>query len=120
MDAPLNVPGSPCTVDEVLTSTEREPIVLTLTQNASAVVKQLVDQIDGQSGLRISQDSPESAALEVNPAPGPQPNDQVVEADGAQVFLEENAATTLDDKVLDAAVDSNGAVEFSIALQQEG
>lgn len=91
--------------------------MLTLTPNASAVVKQLVDQIEGQSGLRISQDSPESAALEVSPAPGPEATDQVVEADGAQVFLEPNAATSLDDKVLDATVDQEGQVEFSLALQ---
>jgi Fe-S cluster assembly iron-binding protein IscA len=116
----LNASGSPCTVEGVLTSTEREPIVLTLTPNASAVVKQLVDQIEGQSGLRISQDSPDSAALDVAPAPGPEPTDQVVESAGAQVFLEPNAATSLDDKVLDAAVDQNGTVEFSIGLQQQG
>ncbi|HET9501041.1 MAG TPA: Fe-S cluster assembly protein HesB [Marmoricola sp.] len=91
--------------------------MLTLTPNASAVVKQLVDQIEGQSGLRISQDTPDSAALEVSPAPGPESSDQVVESAGAQVFLEPNAATSLDDKILDATVDQDGSVEFSIGLQ---
>ena len=47
----------------------------------------------------------------------PQPGDQVLEEDGARVFLEETAAVTLDDKVLDAAVDEGGGVQFSIAPQ---
>ena len=36
---------------------------------------------------------------------------------GARVFLEENAAGILDDKVLDAQVDESGSVQFSIAPQ---
>jgi iron-sulfur cluster assembly protein len=41
----------------------------------------------------------------------------VVEEDGARVFLEENAAVTLDDKILDAQVDDAGGVQFTIAVQ---
>jgi hypothetical protein len=52
------------------------------------------------------------------PTEAPQPGDQVVEAEaGARVFLEENAAETLDDKILDAQVDDNGGVQFTIAVQ---
>ena len=92
--------------------------MLTLTENASTVVKTLVDQTGGQeAGLRISQDAPDSPALHVIPSGEPQPGDQVVEQSGAKVFLEETAATTLDDKVLDALVDPNGGVQFSIAPQ---
>ena len=47
----------------------------------------------------------------------PQPGDQVLEEAGARVFLEETAAETLDDKVLDAQVDENGGVQFSITPQ---
>lgn len=93
--------------------------MLTLTENANTVVKTLLDQApdNDQAGLRISQDAPDSPALHVIAAEAPQPGDQVVEEDGARVFLEETAAVTLDDKVLDAAVDDNGGVQFSIAIQ---
>ena len=92
--------------------------MLTLTENASTVVKTLLDQTDGQqSGLRISQDAADSPALHVMPTEAPQPGDQVLEEDGARVFLEETAALTLDDKVLDAQVDTEGGVQFSIGVQ---
>ena len=90
--------------------------MLTLTENASTVVKTLVDQSGGaEAGLRISQDAPDSPALHVIPSEAPQPGDQVLEEDGARVFLEETAAVTLDDKVLDAQVDDQGGVQFTIA-----
>ena len=93
--------------------------MLTLTENASTVVKTLVDQQGSPDvgGLRISQDAPDSPALHVIPSEAPQPGDQVVEEDGARVFLEETAAVTLDDKVLDAQVDDAGGVQFTIAQQ---
>ncbi len=92
--------------------------MLTLTENASTVVKTLVDQTGGnEAGLRISQDAPDSPALHVIPTEAPQPGDQVLEEDGARVFLEETAAQTLDDKILDAQVDDGGGVQFTIAVQ---
>ena len=93
--------------------------MLTLTENASTVVKTLVDQTGSaeDGGLRISQDAPDSPALHVITTEAPQPGDQVLEEDGARVFLEETAAVTLDDKVLDATVDEGGGVQFSIAPQ---
>ncbi len=92
--------------------------MLTLTENASTVVKTLIDQQGSEaSGLRISQDAPDSPALHVIPSDSPQPGDQVVEEAGARVFLEETAAITLDDKMLDAQVDDRGGVQFTIAPQ---
>ena len=91
--------------------------MLTLTENASTVVKTLVDQQEEAGGLRISQDAPDSPALHVIPSGEPQPGDQVVEQAGAKVFLEETAATTLDDKVLDAGMDASGNVQFGISQQ---
>lgn len=93
--------------------------MLTLTENASTVVKTLVDQTGSadEGGLRISQDAPDSPALHVIPSESPQPGDQVLEEDGARVFLEETAAETLDDKILDAQVDDRGGVQFTIAPQ---
>ena len=93
--------------------------MLTLTENASTVVRTIVDQSDAgqEAGLRISQDAPDSPALHVIPTQAPQPGDQVLEDSGARVFLEETASVTLDDKVLDAQVDDNGGVQFTIANQ---
>ena len=93
--------------------------MLTLTENASTVVKTIVDQsVEGnEAGLRISQDAVDSPALHVIATEAPMPGDQVVEEGGARVFLEETAAVTLDDKVLDATVDEGGGVQFSIAPQ---
>ena len=97
--------------------------MLTLTENASTVVKTIVDQSGGnqqQAGLRISQDAVDSPALHVTATEAPQPGDQVLEEDGARVFLEETAAETLDDKVLDAQVDDSGGVQFTLAVQPAG
>jgi iron-sulfur cluster assembly protein len=94
--------------------------VLTLTENANHVVKNIVEQAGqpSEGGLRISQDAPDSPALHVMPTEAPQPGDQVVEEEsGARVFLEETAAATLDDKILDAQVDQGGGVQFTIAQQ---
>ncbi len=96
--------------------------MLTLTENASTVVKTITDQTTSgdDAGLRISQDAADATALAVTPADSPQPGDQVLEDTGARVFLDPPAAETLDDKVLDAAVDEGGAVQFSIAPQAPG
>ena len=97
--------------------------MLTLTENASTVVKTIVGQSVEQpndqdtAGLRISQDAPDSPALHVITTEAPQPGDQVLEEDGARVFLEETAAETLDDKVLDAQVDESGGVQFTLGIQ---
>lgn len=93
--------------------------MLTLTENASTVVKTITDQTTqgDDAGLRISQDGEEAAALAVTPSDTPQPGDQVLEDEGARVFLDGSAAETLEDKVLDAAIDEGGAVQFSIAPQ---
>jgi Fe-S cluster assembly iron-binding protein IscA len=46
----------------------------------------------------------------------PAEDDEVIEERGARVFLEPEAASLLDDKVLDASVDEN-QVAFTIADQ---
>ena len=96
--------------------------MLTLTENASTVVKTIVEQseTDQRAGLRISQDAVDSPALHVIATEAPQPGDQVLEEDGARVFLEETAAETLEDKVLDARVDDNGGVQFTLSVKPVG
>ncbi|WP_382309537.1 Fe-S cluster assembly protein HesB [Herbiconiux sp. UC225_62] len=98
--------------------------MLTLTENAGTVVKNLADRTLAASGdvdtvteggLRIS--TAESNNFEVAVAPRPQPADKVVESSGARVYLEPDAADALSDKVLDARIDENGSVHFSLGVQ---
>jgi Fe-S cluster assembly iron-binding protein IscA len=93
--------------------------MLTLTENASTIVKTLAAQaVDGaDGGVRISSDDADGTNFAVAVTPSPVENDQVVESDGARVFLEQNAAVALSDKVLDAQVDQEGAVRFAIGTQ---
>ena len=94
--------------------------MLTLTDNAADVVKQIADQVPEAeaSGLRISQAGPgEDAGLALTPAEAPLPGDQVVDDGGARVFLDETAAQLLDDKVLDAQVGQDGSVQFGLGQQ---
>jgi len=92
--------------------------VLAVTENATSVIQQLTDtpELPDGAGLRIAS-SPEPPNLTVTPAGAPEEGDQVVENDGARVFLESEAATILDDKVLDARVNDAGGVEFLVAAQ---
>ena len=93
--------------------------MLTLTENATAIVNQITTQ-PGQTdtaGLRITSTATPEPAFEISSATQAEPGDQVVEQGGATVYLDESAATLLDDKVLDAAVDANGRVEFALALR---
>ncbi len=91
--------------------------MLTLTENATTVVKGFAEQIPDASGLRITGGPAEQPALEVTPAAAAEPGDVVVEQDGATVFLDESATVLLDDKVLDAIVDGEGQVEFALGTQ---
>lgn len=92
--------------------------MLTLTENASTIVRDITHQpgySDG-AGLRITSDA-DPSSFAIAPAEGAAPDDQVVEQSGATVFLDERSAELLDDKILDAAVDDEGRVEFALAYQ---
>ena len=91
--------------------------MLILTETATTVVKGFAEQIPEAEGLRITGGPVEEPALEVTPAATAEPGDAVVEQDGATVYLDESASLLLDDKVLDAAVDHEGRVEFGLAQQ---
>jgi iron-sulfur cluster assembly protein len=89
--------------------------VLEVTKTAIDVIKHIAP---GAAGLRVSTSGGASGTqeLQVEIAEEPQVDDQVVEAGGAQVFLEPRAADTLDDKVLDAVQDERG-VRFAVMQQ---
>jgi len=93
--------------------------MLTLTENASTIVKDIASRTsrDEGAGLRISTDPGLDSVFSVTAAEHPEPGDQVVEQDGATVYLEPRAAEELNDKVLDGGVDQTGNVQFSITPQ---
>jgi iron-sulfur cluster assembly protein len=91
--------------------------VLTVTHEASKAIQTLTDQTPepDSAGLRISvepgQEGTPQLALAVTE--GPYPADQVVDAEGAHVFVAESAGRFLDDKTLDATTKDEGFA-FSI------
>jgi iron-sulfur cluster assembly protein len=98
--------------------TATEHLMLTLTDNASTIINDLLHPpgTPDSAGLRITDETPEPG-LALVPASEPSPGDQVVEDHGAKIYLDEAAANILDDKILDAAVNDDGRVEFSVAPQ---
>jgi Fe-S cluster assembly iron-binding protein IscA len=99
--------------------------MLMLTEAAAEVVKSLTStpQAPEGTGLRIASSGPEPAdpgALQVTATVGPDENDQVIDAAGAHIYLEPQAAAYLEDKVLDAHVDSDGQAHFSLGVQGPG
>jgi iron-sulfur cluster assembly protein len=84
--------------------------MLGVTPRAAHAIRDLLTAsgLAGDGGLRLSLEKPANGtepefALAV--APEPREADEVVEADGARVFLEPAARAYFDDKVLDAEGD---------------
>jgi Fe-S cluster assembly iron-binding protein IscA len=90
--------------------------MLTLTPTATDAVRALVanmDVDDDTGGLRIcaGQAAEQGSSLELSLVNGPEATDKEIDAGGAHVFLEPVVDEMLDDKVLDAQLDS-GRVRF--------
>ena len=96
--------------------------MLVLTEAAAEAVKSVTSspQVPEGAGLRIAPSAPDSgdpAEFQLTAALVPAEDDQVIEAAGARVFLEPQAAAYLEDKVLDAQVDEQGEAHFSLGMQ---
>ena len=91
--------------------------MLTVSENAQAVVKGLTDSEDlpGTAGLRLALGA-DQGQLEVSVVPEPQPTDVSVEAGAGNVYLAEEAAPLLEGQTLDAAQTQEG-VGFTLAPQ---
>ena len=90
---------------------------LALTDHAVEAVRELLssaDQVE-TGGVRMAA---EGDGLRLSIAPLPAEDDEVIDQQGARVFLEPQAAHLLDDKVLDARVDE-GQVTFSVTDQND-
>ena len=90
--------------------------MLTITDTASTAVKTIADRAlgaDADGGLRISSTPENGYAVAI--ATAPEATDDVIENQGAHVYLERTASDELTDKVLDAQLDTDGSVSFAIA-----
>jgi iron-sulfur cluster assembly protein len=96
--------------------------LLALTESAVQAVKDIVsssDELSETGGLRmVAERAGTQANFELSVVPLPAEDDEVIDEQGARVFLEPEAAALLDDKVLDASVEQN-QVAFTIADQIE-
>jgi Fe-S cluster assembly iron-binding protein IscA len=96
--------------------------VLTVTHEASKAIQTLTDQMPDteNAGLRISVESGDdgTAQLALSLADSPYPADEVVETDGATVYIAEPVVEFMDDKTLDATVQDE-SVAFSIQGSSE-
>jgi iron-sulfur cluster assembly protein len=97
--------------------------MLTITSNAAEAIRAIIQSTDvpDDGGIRISiaRQNGSQASLELALSPAPMEGDNVLELNGAHVFLDETAALALDDKALDAEMEG-GEISFGIVEQAEG
>jgi Fe-S cluster assembly iron-binding protein IscA len=93
--------------------------MLVLTDNAVTAIRALTSQPEQppDTGLRIMGQGEGVPPFQLALAESPGEGDQIIESDGARVFLAAGAAEALSDKALDAEVDDQGGVAFSVAPQ---
>jgi Fe-S cluster assembly iron-binding protein IscA len=96
--------------------------LLALTDSAVQAVKDIVassNELSETGGLRlVAEREGVEANLQLSIVPLPAEDDEVIEEQGARVFLEPEAASLLDDKILDASVEQN-QIAFAISDQVE-
>jgi iron-sulfur cluster assembly protein len=96
--------------------------LLALTDNAVEAVKSIVsssDEASETSGLRmVAEREGTQANFHLSVVALPAEDDEVIDEHGARVFLEPEAASLLDEKVLDASVEQD-QVAFTIEDQVE-
>ena len=102
---------------DVTPISEGVSILLSLTDSAAEAARHLSANsgLAPEPGLRIASGEPSETGtpLEISIAAAPQVNDQTIEEAGARVYVEDEVAEFLDDKVLDADVEGD-RVRFRI------
>ncbi|MEO3777173.1 iron-sulfur cluster biosynthesis family protein [Micromonospora sp. B11E3] len=93
--------------------------MLTMTDNAVLVIRDLANQEDVAEGggLRIAADT-DAGSLTIELVAEPAQGDQVVDNQGARIFLDSDAAELLSDSSVDATVDDEGIVQFGFTEKQ--
>jgi len=93
--------------------------MLALTDSAVEAVKQIVSAsgTPETGGLRmVAEETATQTNFRLSVVPVPAADDQVIEEGGVRVFLEPEAASLLDDKILDGTLEEN-RVTFAIGDQ---
>ncbi|MEU9824045.1 iron-sulfur cluster biosynthesis family protein [Micromonospora chersina] len=93
--------------------------MLTMTENAIMVIRDLANQQDvaEAGGLRIAADT-DAGSLSIELVEQPIQGDQVVDNQGARIFLDSDAAELLNDTSVDATVDDEGIVQFGFTEKE--
>ncbi|MFC4145718.1 iron-sulfur cluster biosynthesis family protein [Micromonospora mangrovi] len=93
--------------------------MLTMTENAVMVIRDLAAQQDVAEGggLRIAADT-DAGSLSIELVPQPVQGDQVVDTQGARIFLDADAAELLNETSVDASVDDEGVVQFGFTEKE--
>jgi iron-sulfur cluster assembly protein len=95
--------------------------LLALTDSAVQAVKKMVSSSEtpATGGLRlVAERAGAEANVQLSVVALPGEDDEVIEEEGVRVFLDPEAASLLEDKVLDASVEQN-QVAFMLADQDE-
>jgi iron-sulfur cluster assembly protein len=96
--------------------------MLTITSNAAEAIRAIVEatEVPHEGGIRIAiaQQNGAQASLELAISPAPMEGDEVLEAQGAHVFLDPMAAVALDDKSLDAQIEGD-EISFGIVERDD-
>ena len=86
--------------------------MLALTPSAAEAIREMTSAIPQAAGIRLAtragvplNGSGPATWLEAQPAPAPEDADEVLDEDGAQLFIEPALAAHLDDKVLDVELE---------------
>lgn len=93
--------------------------MLTMTPTALAVARKVTGhpRLGEDSGLRIA-GTGEVAPLQVRAVTGPRSGDEVVERDGARIFLGPAAGQRLRGRLLDVMKERSGRIHFFVKEQR--
>lgn len=91
--------------------------MLSITETAQTAIRSLSEQagLPETGGVRLAMDETQNG-LQMSLAPEPETGDQVVEGEGARVFMPTETATLLETQELDAASTPEGT-GFSLRAQ---
>ena len=92
--------------------------MLTLTGPAVEAIRILTTQpgLPSETGLRIAPEGGDGGSLTLSVCDGPKSGDEIIQAAGVRVFVEQDAVVMLEDKSLDAEVDEQGVI-FRLGMQ---
>jgi hypothetical protein len=88
--------------------------MLSITPRALCVMQRVTGHptLEPTSGLRIASRAEESEPLLVRAVHRPLPGDEVLERNGARLYLDEHAAGKIANRELDAVTEPDGRVQF--------